>query len=160
MEINDFWDEVRPVFEGQSDQIKEIDLINLKSGSMSQCLQYLMHNAKDCSSRFLIRGTETQVLLPSPHTVVNYVLQQQVSVAMWLSFPALPMLSLYIDFADEISFGYVRGAWNAMAVLAFFDLMYELIQMSPGAEIRPSVYTFTQSERQQILDFWQDYQHD
>ena len=78
---------------------------------------------------------------------------------MWLSFPAIPMLSIYIDFADEISFGYVRGTWNAMAVLAFFDLIYELTHMSPGAEIRPSIYTFTQSERQQILDFWQDYQH-
>ena len=59
MKINDFWDEIGAVFKGHSDQIKEIDLIKLKSGSMSQCLQYLMHNAKDCSSRFMIPGTET-----------------------------------------------------------------------------------------------------
>lgn len=158
MEINDFWDEIRTVFEGQSDQIQEIDLIKLKAGSMAQCLEYLLSNAKDCNSRFTMRGTEIQVQLASPQSLVSNVVQEEVSVAMWLSFPALPMLSIYIDFADEISFGFVRGAWNVMAVLAFFDLLHKLKLMSPGAEFRPSIYTFTQSERDKLLKFWQDYE--
>lgn len=159
MQINDFWDDLGTIFQGHSDQIKEIELVNLKAGGMALCLAYLLEHAKDCSARFVLPGTETQVLLPSPQMVTHYVLQGQVSVAMWLTFPAIPLLSIYIDFPDQISFGYVRGKWDAMAVLAFFDLLYEMRQMAPGAEVHPSIYTFSADERQQILDFWQEYTH-
>jgi len=159
MEIRDFWSDLRSIFEGRSEQINEIDLMNLKAGSMAQCLDYILKHAKDCSCQFTVPGTDTQVLLSSPHTVINYVLQGQVNVVMWLTFPAIPMLSLYIDFPDTISFGFVRGTWNAMAVLAFFDLMYELNHMSPGSKLLPVEYTFTPDEREQLLKFWQDYEH-
>lgn len=159
MEIRDFWDDLKSIFGGQSEQINEIDLMNLKAGSMAQCLDYIFKNCKDCSCQFTIPGSDTQVVLPSPHAVVNYVLQEQVSVVMWLTFPAIPMLSLYIDFSHTISFGFVRGTWNAIAVLAFFDLMYELKHMSPDSILNPVEYTFTVDEREKLLTFWQDYDH-
>ncbi len=159
MQIQDFWNELQPLFKGESEQIQEVDLINLKAGSMAQCLNYLFSHSKSCNCRSVLRGTDTSVTLESPHSVVNYVLQKHVSVAMWVSLPALPMLSVFVDYDDEISFGYVRGMWDAVSVLAFFDLIYELKHMSPGSKIRPSVHTFTNDERKMLMKFWQDYDH-
>ncbi|MEO1646660.1 MAG: hypothetical protein AAFR67_15830, partial [Chloroflexota bacterium] len=118
-----------------------------------------MQIAKESNFRFQLAGTEMQVALASPHTVVNYVLQGQVTVAMWMTLPALPMVSIYVDYTDEISFGYVRGTWNAMHVLAFFDLLYQLKQMAPGSRVRPNHDSFTTAERKRIMEVWQDYEH-
>lgn len=159
MQIPDFWETLQPVFEGRAEQLQEIDFINVSTGSMAQCLTYLLSRAKECTSRFMLRDTETEVMLSSPNAVVNYVLQDQVTMAMWLTLPAIPMLSVYVDVADAISFGYVRGSWDAMAVLAFFDLLYEIKQLCPDATLRPSAYIYTRVERQLIMQFWQDYDH-
>lgn len=159
MKVRDFWEDLHFLFEGESERIQEIDLINLKAGSMAECLHYLFSRAKECNCRFVLPGTETPIHLQSPQAVVNHVLQGQVSIVMWVSLPAIPMLSVFVDYTDEISFGYVRGSWNALTVLAFFDLIYELSQMSPGANIRPSNHTFSPVEREALLTFWQDYNH-
>lgn len=159
MQIRDVWDELHPLFEGEAKHINEIDLINLRAGSMSTCIMALFHRAKECSCRLKMQGTGIEVMLPSPQAVIHHVLQGQITVAMWLTLPVLPMLSVYIDNRNTISFGYVRGMWNAMAVIAFFDLMYELIQLAPHSQLSPSKYTFTQSEREKLLDAWQDYNH-
>ncbi|MGJ3238342.1 MAG: hypothetical protein ACFE0Q_06515 [Anaerolineae bacterium] len=159
MELRDFWGDMRTLFEGQPTQINEIDLKHLTMGSMADCITYLLHTAKDCNCRFTVPDTKAELLLPSPHSVVNYILQEQITAVMWLTFPAIPMLSVYVDYADTLSFGYVRGAWDAMAVLAFFDLAYELSQRAPGSQLSPSPHTFNADEQQQLLAFWQDYRH-
>ncbi|MGB7341305.1 MAG: hypothetical protein WBC91_20585 [Phototrophicaceae bacterium] len=159
MQIPDFWDDLQPVFEGRAEQLQEIDLVNISKGSMAQCIYYLLTRAKECNSKFMLRDNKTQVMLPSPTTVIDYVLQGQVTMAMWITLPAIPMLSVYIDFTDEISFGYVRGSWDAMAVLAFFDMLYEIKQLCPHSVIRPSTYTYTVQERNAIKHFWKDYDH-
>ena len=157
--VRDIWADLGSLFQGQSERINEIELTNIKRGSMSLCLYHIMHIAKESNFRFTLTGKNMQVMLPSPHTVVNYVLQGQVSVAMWITLPALPMVSIYVDYTDEISFGYVRGTWNAMDVLAFFDLLYELKNMAPGSRVRPNHDSFTPAERNRILEVWQDYEH-
>ena len=159
MKIRDFWSDLEPIFDGDSDEIQEIDLANLRAGCMAQCVHYLLRRSKECSTKFQLKGTEQQVLFASPDMVVNYLLQGQVTMAMWLTLPALPMLSVYVDFIDEISFGYVRGTWDAMAVLTFFDLMYDLKDLCPQSQLRPSIYTYTSDERELLLDYWQKYDH-
>lgn len=159
IEVRDVWAELGPLFVGQSDSISEIGLTHIKRGSMSVCLYYLMTVAHECNFRFMLTGTDVQVRLSSPHAVVNYVLQGQVSLTMWMTLPGLPMISLFIDYTDEISFGYVRGSWNAMEVLAFFDLIYELKHMAPGSQVRPSRKSFSASERKRIMEVWRDYEH-
>ncbi|GAB5490327.1 MAG: hypothetical protein Phog2KO_05420 [Phototrophicaceae bacterium] len=159
MEIHDFWSDLSSIFAGNDENIKEIDLVNLKAGSMAECLYYLFSRAKDCTCQVVLFGTETKVSLQSPDAVVNHLLQGQISLVMWLSLPALPALSVFIDYNDAISFGFVQGTWDAMAVLAFFDLLYELKHMSPNSDIRPNAYTFSPSERIKITKFWQDYDH-
>ncbi|MEM9951125.1 MAG: hypothetical protein AAFV93_13520 [Chloroflexota bacterium] len=157
--LRDFWIDLAPIFDGHSDDIQEIDLVNLTTGGMAEIVNYLLQHSKEGSTKFLIKGTDQQVLFASPEMVINYLLQGQVTMAMWLTLPALPMLSVYVDFADEISFGYVRGEWNALAVLAFFNLIYELKGLCPQSQLRPSVYTYTNDERELLMEFWQDYDH-
>lgn len=159
MKTRDFWQDLEPIFGGESEEIQEIDLVNLSAGCLAQCVHVLLHSAKEGSAKFQLKATDQQVLFRSPEMVINYLLQGQVTMAMWLTLPALPMLSVYIDFVDEISFGYVRGSWNAMHVLAFFDLMYDLNRMCPQAKLRPSIYTYSSDERETIMQFWQDYTH-
>lgn len=157
MRVRDVWAELHSLFEGEAQQVNEIELVNLDKEEMRTCLRYLMTQAKDCNCRFLVPGTEIEVSLSSLDEAANHVAKGNVSLIMWLTLPGLSMLSVYIDYTDEISFGYVTGAWNAMDVLAFFDLMYQLTNIAPKARLRPNPHIFSHRERKKLLDIWQDY---
>lgn len=157
--VRDVWAELQSLFEREDQKICEIEFINLDPDSMIACIRYLMNNAKECTCRFVMAGTDMEVTVLSLDKALEFVATGQLSLAMWLTMPALPMLSAFVDFSDEISFGYVAGTWNAMQVLVFFDLLYNLKGIAPRARIRPNSKIFSRRERKKVLDVWQDYAH-
>ena len=160
MQVTDVWGELHTLFEGEAKNVQEIDLVNLRQGSMAECLTLLFNRARECSVQTLHRKSQQEIHLPSPHSIVNHVLQEQVSLSMWLTLPALPTLSVFIDYRDQISFGYIRGAWHAMEVLSFFDLLYEVRHMSPYSKVIPSEHCFNKKDQQKFNNVWQDYLHE
>ena len=62
-----------------------------------------------------------------------------------------------VDESDELSLSYVRGTWNPMTILMFFDLLQKLSFIAPSARVQASPYTYSVHERQLFNAVWQDY---
>jgi hypothetical protein len=159
MEILDVWKHLQPIFEGSTNEQTEIELANIELDDLVACVLYMMRQSRDCNSQFVISGTKTVIYLPSPMAVIHNLLDGKISASMWFDFPVLPPIGLYVDAADIVSLAYIRGMWNAMSLLALFDLLDRVQLIAPSVQIRLSPYTATQAEQNLFKEIWRDYEN-
>lgn len=157
MNIVDVWEHLHALFEGNEQT--EIEFANIELDDLVACMLYMMRQSHDCNSQFVIVGTKTVVHLSSPIAVVHNILDGKVSASMWFDFPVLPPVGLYIDAADTVSLAYIRGMWNAMSLLALFDLLNRVKLIAPSVQIRLSPYTSTHDEQTLFMEIWRDYEN-
>lgn len=160
MDVVDIWEKLHIVFDGKEDDENgqpEIEVSPLKADEMAACLLYLLRQSRDCTTQFVIAGTKMVVYLASPHAVVKNIIEANVTCAIWFNLPFMPPVGAYIDAPDSINLSYIRGTWNAMSLLMFFDLLQTLKAFVPSIQIKASAYSFTKAERQLFAEVWQDY---
>jgi hypothetical protein len=159
MNIVDVWGHLHALFEGDNTEQTEIEFANIVLDDLVACMLYMMRQSRDCNSQFVISGTKTVVYLPSPMAVVHNVLDGKITASMWFDFSVLPPVGLYVDAADTVSLAYIRGMWNAMNLLALFDLLNRIQLIAPSVQIRLSPYTSTRNEQNLFMEIWRDYKN-
>jgi hypothetical protein len=157
MKVTDVWKQLHHLFEGDNESQPEIELAPLKAEDMAACLMYLLRHSRDCTTQFVITGTKMVVYLSSPHAVVKNIVEGNITSAIWFNLPTVPPVGVYIDAPDTISISYIRGTWDAMSILKFFDMLHTLHKLAPAARIKASPYTFTASEMTDFAQIWQEY---
>lgn len=157
MEVTDIWDTLQHIFDGDEETQPEIEFAPLKPEEMSACLLYLLGQARDCTSQFVISGTKMVVYLSSPHSVVKNIVEGNVTSAIWFNLPTMPPVGAYIDAPDAINLSYIRGTWDAMSILKFFDFLHKFSILAPNAKFKASPYTFSAKDVALFAQIWQEY---
>jgi hypothetical protein len=157
MQVTDVWKKLHHLFDGNNESQPEIELAPLKPDEMAACLLYLLRQSRDCTTQFVIAGTKMVVYLSSPNAVIKNIIEGNITSAIWFNLPTVPPVGVYIDAPNSLSISYIRGTWDAMSILKFFDMLHMLSKLAPNARIKASAYTFTASEIIAFAQIWQEY---
>jgi hypothetical protein len=156
--LSDVWKQLHTIFEGKPKNHPEIYLINMTDDEMAACLIYLMRYSRGVQSRFVMAGTRVIVDVSSPERAIRAIIGGAVSAAMWIELPGMPPIGIYIDEPDMLTISYIPGQWNAQTVVAFFDLLQQLVTIAPSAEVVPDSYKFTFDEQTAFMEIWREFQ--
>jgi hypothetical protein len=157
MEVTDIWDTLHHLFEGDNESQPEIEFAPLSPDEMAACILFLLRQSRDCTTQFVIAGTKMVVYLSSPNSVVKNIVEGNITSAIWFNLPTMPPVGAYIDTPDAINLSYIRGTWDAMSILKFFNLLLTFSTLAPNARLKASPYTFSASEISQFAQIWQEY---
>lgn len=157
--VLDLWANVQGLFVGDEDDTPEIMLVNLTDEQTVDCIRLLVDRARECSTQFNLAGTPYSVIVSSLDVALDLLLLRKVSGAFWLSLPVLPQLAIIVERPGTIIVSYERGKWSAMSVIAFFDLLHELLSHAPNARLRLDDAFFSTDQKNLFAKVWQAYQH-
>lgn len=161
MNVTDLWLQLRPMFEGDTDDYPEIDIIDLNLEQLDACITYLLENSRECSFQFRLRENNRMlVVAPSPQVMIDALQKEEIVGAMMFTFPPMPTIVVYAQRKDTLTISYGRDDWDAMKVLMLFDLLSRLLSMSAGARIVPDDVNFTFKERDLFMKMWQAYHYE
>jgi hypothetical protein len=153
----DVWSQVRGLFEGTGEHMQEIFLCNLPPSQMRACLLFLLRDSRECTTQFVLAGTQDAVYLHCAEDAVNHVLSGHITGALWVNFAGMPPVGIYIDTEDMLALSYIRGEWSPIAVMALFDLLDRLVGIAPDAIVYLDDRQFSPSEQEQFFRVWRSY---
>ena len=158
----DVWDRVHPLFERHSSKYPEIAIVGLRGTQRTACLRYFLREGTQVNPTFRLRESGQYVSFESISvTTLAQALNQHADdliAAFTLTLPALPTLALFFDSADAFTIGYEPGKeWNALVVIAFFELLRQVHLIAPSADIQAMPRIFTERERQMLNRTLQEY---
>jgi|GEM_PF-3007815 len=158
----DVWERVQPLFERHSSKYPEIAILGLRGAQRTACLRYFLREGTQVNATFRLRETGQYVSFESISvTTLAQALNQHAEdliAAFTLSLPALPTLALFFDSSDAFTIGYEPGKdWNALGVIAFFELLRQVQLIAPNAEIQAMSRIFTERERLLLNRTLQEY---
>jgi len=158
----DVWERVRPLFERHSSKYPEIAIVGLRGPQRTACLRFFLREGTQVNPTYRLRETGQYVAFEAISvTTLAQALNQHADdlvAAFTLSLPALPTLALFFDSADAFTIGYEPGKeWNALVVIAFFELLRQVHLIAPNAHIQAMPRIFTERERQLLNRTLQEY---
>lgn len=155
----DLWAQLQGLFLGNPEDTPEIIITNLTDEQTTECLRVLITRSRECNTQFFLAGTQYSVIVASLEVALELLQLRKVTAAFWLSLPILPQLGVFVQKPGTIVFSYERGNWTAMSLIALFDLLDELIAISPNARLRLDDIYYSTDERDLFARVWQAYQN-
>lgn len=158
----DVWDRVRPLFQRQSKKYPEIAIVGLRGPQRTACLRYFLREGTQVNPTYRLRETGQYVAFDAISvTTLAMALNQHADdlvAAFTLTLPGLPTLALFFDSADAFTIGYEPGKeWNALMVIAFFELLRQVQLIAPNANIQALPRIFSEPERRLLNRTMQEY---
>ena len=161
-EILDLWERTGALFAQATDDDLEILIVGLTAEQLQACLSYLFVEGRQMTPVYRLVSTGETITFSTltPEALITVLTEPpfEISAMFTVNLPALPAIAYYVDDEGCFSVACAPGReWNAMTLLALFDLLHRIHGIAPQAEIAPDPYIFSDEEQHTFTEALKDY---
>lgn len=158
--LPDLWEQLEALFATETEDNPEILISDADTYQLHSCIIYLLRDSRMVNSVYRLRRTRQEVGFVSitPEILAAALIGDELEGILLLEFPLLSQLIFHFDRGDGFSISYSPGEeWNAIKVVAFFDLLWRLHCLIPEATIELNPFSVEGMDLQPFADAIQDY---
>lgn len=158
--VLDLWEELEPLFITEAEVNPEVLFNDADTYRLHTCILYLLRDSRMVNSVYRLRRNRQEVGFVSitPEILAAALVGDELEGILLLEFPILSQLIFHFDRQDGFSISYSPGDdWNALKVIAFFDLLWKLHCLVPEAHIELNPFSFEGVDLEPFADAIQDF---
>lgn len=159
-QLPDLWEQLEELFAIETEDNPEILINDADSYQLHTCILHLLRDSRMVNSVYRLRRTRQEVGFVSitPEILAAALVGDELEGVLLLEFPMISQLIFHFDRQDGFSISYSPGHdWNALKVIAFFDLLWQLHRLIPEATFELNPFSFEGVDLQPFANAIQDY---